>query len=35
MKKLLILAALAAITTGCATKSRTFDAKGMYVSESL
>lgn len=34
MKKLLILAALAAITTGCATKSRTFDAKGMYVSES-
>ena len=34
MKKLLVLAALAAITTGCATKSRTFDAKGMYVSES-
>ena len=38
MKKLIIIAiaaaALAAITTGCATKSRTFDAKGMYVSES-
>ena len=34
MKKLLIIATLAAITTGCATKSRTFDAKGMYVSES-
>ena len=34
MKNLLILAALAAIATGCATKSRSFDAKGMYVSES-
>lgn len=28
-----ITAALAAILAGCATKSRTFDAKGMYVSE--
>lgn len=35
MKKMLIIgAALALCTTGCATKSRTFDAKGMYVSES-
>lgn len=28
-----ITAALAAILAGCATKSRSFDAKGMYVSE--
>ncbi len=36
MKKLKImtLAACAAAMTGCATKSRSFDAKGMYVSES-
>lgn len=33
MKKLILFAALAAIVTGCATKSRSFDAKGMYVSE--
>lgn len=36
MKKLIattITAALAAILAGCATKSRSFDAKGMYVSE--
>ena len=34
MKQLTILAALAALMTGCtATKSRSFDAKGMYVSE--
>ena len=29
-----IAAALAAVLAGCATKSRSFDAKGMYVSES-
>lgn len=34
MKKLIIIAAIAAVASGCATKSRTFDAKGMYVSES-
>ena len=38
MKKLIIIAiaaaALAAITTGCATKSRMIDIKGMFVSES-
>lgn len=34
MKKLLIVAALAAIATGCATKSRMIDIKGMFVSES-
>lgn len=34
MKKLIIIAAIAAVSSGCATKSRTFDAKGMYVSES-
>jgi len=38
MKKMLIIGAaaltVALCTTGCATKSRTFDAKGMYVSES-
>lgn len=34
MKKLIMLAALAAIAAGCATKSRSFDAKGMCVSDS-
>lgn len=34
MKKLLIIAALAAVATGCATKSRSIDIKGMFVSES-
>lgn len=34
MKKLIIIAALAAIATGCATKSRMIDIKGMFVSES-
>lgn len=34
MKKLIIVAALAAVAAGCATKSRSFDAKGMYVSDS-
>ncbi len=35
MNKLAILAAVAALAfAGCATKSRSFDAKGMYVSES-
>ena len=34
MNKLLIIVALAAIVTGCATKSRTVDIKGMFVSES-
>lgn len=34
MKKLMIVAAAAAILCGCATKSRSFDAKGMYASES-
>ena len=33
MKKLLIIA-MAAALAGCATKSRSFDAKGLYVSES-
>ena len=34
MKKLMIVAAVAAALCGCATKSRSFDAKGMYASES-
>ena len=34
MKKLLIIAALAAIATGCATKSRSIDIEGMFISES-
>ena len=34
MNKLLIIVAIAAIVTGCATKSRTVDIKGMFVSES-
>ena len=37
MKKMMMIAiaaATAAAMTGCATKSRAFDAKGMYVSES-
>lgn len=33
MKKLLIIAALAAVATGCATKSRAIDIKGMFLSE--
>ena len=33
MKKLLIIAALAAVATGCATKSRSIDIKGMFLSE--
>ena len=34
MKKLILLATLAAIATGCATKSRTTDIKGMFISDS-
>ena len=34
MKKLTIIAAVAVALCGCATKSRSFDAKGMYASES-
>lgn len=33
MKKLIVIAALAAIATGCATKSRSIDIKGMFLSE--
>lgn len=34
MKKLAIIASLAALAAGCvATKARSFDAKGMYISE--
>lgn len=34
MNKMMLLATVAALAfTGCATKSRSFDAKGMYVSE--
>lgn len=33
MKKLLIIAALAAVASGCATKSRAIDIKGMFLSE--
>lgn len=34
LKKLTVFAAAAVTLCGCATKSRSFDAKGMYVSES-
>ena len=34
MKRLMIVAAITAALCGCATKSRSFDAKGMYASES-
>ena len=37
MKKLMMIAAVVAVATiicGCTTKSRSFDAKGMYASES-
>lgn len=34
MKKLIIIVIAALALAGCATKSRSFDAKGMYVSES-